>query len=171
MTDRESLTPAERELASTLAGLAPSAHRIDRDRLMFDAGRRAASRVRWMWPGVSAALLTALVVSLVRPREPQVVERIVHVTAPRPAVEKKAMPAPVWPDTEAGDPSDLFAYVKLQKDVLAQGVDALPEPRYFTTAHAGTPMSIGDFLGAEPEHRAPRGPFDLLNFLNVGGNS
>ena len=171
MGTRDPLSHAESELAASLAALNPASHGIDRDRLLFDAGRRDASRVRWVWPGLSAMLMAALVVLLVRPREPQVVERIVHVTAPRPAVEKRAIPAPVWIDEETDDPSDLLAYAKRQQEMLAQGVDALPEPRYFSTSDAGTSVSIDDFLGTGPVRHAPRGPFDFLNFLNVGGNS
>ena len=42
-----SLTPAERELEDALRGLSPAASKIDRDRVLFDAGAAAASERSW----------------------------------------------------------------------------------------------------------------------------
>jgi len=48
-TDDNQRTPLE----SALRGLAPVAPRLDRDALMFAAGRASASRRRWAWPALA----------------------------------------------------------------------------------------------------------------------
>src|SRR5262249_30724133 len=71
-------TPALNARAGALAGLKPRPAALDRDALMFRAGRASAPR-GWKWPLATAALsLVALglgIALLVRP-QPQVVERI-----------------------------------------------------------------------------------------------
>lgn len=42
--NQHALTGAERELAMALGGLKPAADALDRDRIMFESGRRAANR-------------------------------------------------------------------------------------------------------------------------------
>jgi len=62
------LDPVEREVEAALAGLTPAAPAIDRDRLMFEAGRRegmkSAQRKVMSWRGVSGALAAGLLVSI-----------------------------------------------------------------------------------------------------------
>lgn len=85
---------------AALASLVPR-ERIDRDRLMFEAGVAAARpqsavRGRWAWPALSAVTATAaalLVVLAFRPQPEvvvQIVERVVEVPVQeRPEAERK----------------------------------------------------------------------------------
>ena len=172
MDGRESLTPAERELEEALSALQAAPTSIDRDRLLFAAGRASVGRWRWAWPSVSAALLAALVVSLVARGEPQVVERVVEVTVPQPEVERLAAAAPDAPaDAKAGDLSDLAAYAKLQRELLAHGVEAIPKPRCSPSVPIGPPVSIEQFLGTGPKPGRRRHPFNFMNLPSFGGNS
>ena len=171
MNSRESLTPEEREMEEVLSALEPAGHDIDRDRLMFEAGRASVHRARWVWPSAAAVLLAALVVSVVARPEPLVVERTVTVTIPPPKAEWEVAPSKSRPDAGTRDMSELVAYAKLRQEVLARGVEALGEPRYFSTTHDGEPLSVDDLLGTEPKPRGPRGPSDLFKSFDSGGNS
>jgi hypothetical protein len=95
-----------RALEAALGTLRPSVGRLDRDRLLFEAGRRAAleSRraARWAWPAATAALgtLAASLLLMLAPRPaPRVVKEIVvktirvPVETPSAAPEERA-PAP-----------------------------------------------------------------------------
>ena len=67
MHKEEDLTPAERELESALGRLKPAASTLDRDELMFNAGRLAAGRAR-PWQIFSVVLMALLLCSvLIRP--------------------------------------------------------------------------------------------------------
>jgi hypothetical protein len=78
-----------RRFEAELSALAPRAVRLDRDRLMFLAGRAAAGAPadvhaprRWIWPvsfSAMSALAAGLLVLLILRPAPQVVERIVRV--------------------------------------------------------------------------------------------
>ena len=85
-SDPGDLPPQLQSLEAALAALVPRAERLDRDRLMFEAGResvlKSASRGRWAWPALSTAMTAlagARLVLLVHRPEPRVVERIVYV--------------------------------------------------------------------------------------------
>jgi hypothetical protein len=61
-------------LEQQLRGLEPRAARLNRDRLMFEAGRAAAAPGRnaaWTWPAVSSLLLVAFLVQTARLAQPQ----------------------------------------------------------------------------------------------------
>jgi hypothetical protein len=56
--ERDDLTPAQRELADALRGLSPAApNRINRDRLLFEAGAAAARRSVFRWRAAAAVLV------------------------------------------------------------------------------------------------------------------
>jgi hypothetical protein len=126
--------PEIARLEAALAGLAPVPARIDRDRLLFQAGRRSARRGR-LWP--CAAALFALVAGglgvalAVRPG-PQITERIVYVPLPPPAPPVEVVTAPPAPVREAAeDPVSSserarFGSRSLQQRVLRWGVEGLP---------------------------------------------
>jgi len=133
MQDQERLGPAERELEQALAALRPASAKIDRDRLMFLAGRTSARRRSRLWQCAAGALAVALAAALsaalyARPA-PREVERVVYVTVARPpAVPAEAPAAPIAtpePGRWRGEPY----YLKLRDEVLAKGLDALPAPR------------------------------------------
>lgn len=129
-----SLPPELAELEASLAGLAPT-HGINREELLFEAGRRVvqpAGRV-WFWKGLSTALAMMLAVQtglLWVPGE----GTITDADPPeRPAVEIE-QPVPEFP---AGLPDSLATVDDLQTDpveahylrnrrlALARGVDAV----------------------------------------------
>jgi hypothetical protein len=67
MHKEEGLTPAERELESALGRLKPAASTLNRDELMFNAGRAAAGRAR-PWQILSVVLMALMLCSvLIRP--------------------------------------------------------------------------------------------------------
>jgi hypothetical protein len=81
------LPPELRSLEAELTRLRPRGDRLDRDRLLFQAGRASAvdlppRQVGWGWPAVLAAvtaLAASLLVAIVTRPGPQVVERVVRV--------------------------------------------------------------------------------------------
>jgi hypothetical protein len=99
--DDAGLTAAERELAGALRGLRPAAPReIDRDAMLFEAGRAAASRslFRWRMTAAAAGVLAAAagVMFAGRLGEPKVVREVVYVD--RPASAPASQPRRVQPD-------------------------------------------------------------------------
>jgi hypothetical protein len=125
MPEEDHVTPAEEELAAALGRLVPVRPRIDRDRMMFLAGRASARRRLSVWQGATAALVVGLVAAVwLRPTVPQR-----RGAAPAPA-RRAAAPAagPV-----AGPPLRLVpaagagaSYARLRNEVLAAGLAALP---------------------------------------------
>jgi hypothetical protein len=141
--------PELRAIESALGGFIPVPSRLDRDKLMFQAGAasaRSAARRRWVWPSIAATLTAALVFEslalAVRPG-PRVVERVVVVHEPVPgtatsAARAEAIPNPAPADfvSEARSPVQLplavswpvtSDYQRIQELVLLLGLDALPE--------------------------------------------
>lgn len=147
---RDDLTALER----SLSGLAPS-RAVDRDRLMYEAGRRAGLREAsrgWRWPAVAAAFaLATLVQGVVLSRRPaeRVVERIVAVPDPMPAPdpvviltrrepERPRRPGDPFPDR----PASLSA-----------------RSRFDATAEAGPPLLSVVYLGPmDPPSAEPLNP-------------
>jgi hypothetical protein len=114
-----------RELEQDLATLRPAAGAIDRDRLMFLAGRAVAERpcaggmplAKWLWPGATAvSTLAATVLGLLlavshRPlivREPYPYVPPQHYPAPLPqfAPQPGGVPGAMMPDTMANQGTD-----------------------------------------------------------------
>jgi hypothetical protein len=98
---READTPRDlTPLESALASLMPATVRVDRDRLMYQAGQASAQAEAttagvqpraWLWPTAAAGMSTvaaALFVLLVVRPQPAVVERIVYVPAEGAPVAK-----------------------------------------------------------------------------------
>jgi hypothetical protein len=110
-------------LEAALSGLTPSAGRLDRDRVLFRAGQKAAPR-RWLWPAVAAALVllsTGLGTALLLRPGAIVVERIVYLKAP-PAAKPDEEP----PSAFAEAPPSWSRYYQIREAVLTRGLDALP---------------------------------------------
>jgi hypothetical protein len=138
-----------------LKGLVPAPVRIDRDRLMFRAGREAGRWRGWAWPCAAAVLAVAsagLGAALWMRPATRTVERTVYVEVRVPAPHRPdaptvtpAAPPKPQPVAEAGErPGESPSYLHLRGQVLRWGVDALPEPRPLSTsrppwAPAGAP--------------------------------
>ncbi len=91
----EPIRPDLKPIESALAILVPQPARLDRDRLLYEAGRLAgrsgrSNRRRFVWPAIAAALAAMLVVSLVARPEPRIVERIVRVPVEAPSPVARA---------------------------------------------------------------------------------
>ncbi len=137
----EPLDPQLTDLGRALAGLAPAPPTLDRDRLLYEAGRTAAAPRPWGWATAAAfaALSLALVVRPERQRvvEVCVVERVTPQTpAATDAVEssKTATFAVLPGDGPAG------GYLRLRNQVVAWGPDVLPA----TLSPAATPPAPAD---------------------------
>ena len=134
----EPIDPGLSEIAAALAALRPAAPAVNRDRLLFQAGRASAPRP-WFWRATTAvAVTTAAVLAAVlifRPAAPaNQIERIVYVhDQPPPPLaapkEDKALspnppePAPPEPYRRPQTP-----YTRLEDKVLRWGLDGLDEP-------------------------------------------
>jgi hypothetical protein len=168
--------PELKALESALGELVPVSSRVNRDKLMFQAGamsNSAASR-RSSWPAIVAVLSLALAAESVfigtRPA-PRVVERTVFVPAP---VERAADPAaqelrpPGIPDRHAaareqltvGSSEAASGYQRFQNLVIRFGLDAFPERPAF--------VSREDDGGMSPESRLrPAGALRSLELERI----
>jgi len=154
-------------LEQTLAGFAPAAPQLDRDRLMFLAGAASAAQGTvvggrwsvvgegrgryWLWPATTAALAATslgLAVALFArsPAQPQLVvlDRPVYVqvpaAAPSPPVTVPAVYAASGRDERPGaQPS----YLRTREVALRMGLDAI-----------GSPSQRGVPPAAPPTYRA-----------------
>ena len=131
MSDEGNLNAAERELEAALGALRPSPAAVDRDSLMFEAGRRSVGGRRPVaWQVLSGALAAALLVSVSLHRAPHEVERVVYVTAP--AVERAAdLPTSVAADVDPRPTEGpaKASYFILRGRLLEGGSDAIEARR------------------------------------------
>lgn len=171
MADEERNAQDVTELEAALASLSPRASRVDRDQLLYLAGRASAEQTSvgnlrrpWLWPAataVSASAAVVLAVLLLARPEPRVVERIVYVPQPREAEGQQNQktshdqPAPLMADEHVDSSPAVPAtdpiwsvtdgrgtnYLRLRQMVLASGVDALPAPAFSGSNLAEPPAS------------------------------
>ena len=120
MHKEESLTPAEQELESVLGQLKPAPNTLNRDELMFNAGRAAAGKKQpWqMLSGVLTVLLLCLV--LIRsdmhgPRES---------SSPHDPGQFR-MGQTIYRPVQTA-PAGSLAYPTLRRSIVRHGLDALP---------------------------------------------
>jgi hypothetical protein len=118
--------PEMTSLEAALAELAPRSAGINRDQLMYQAGRSAARRNGWLAPGIAAVLASAATVAavlLVHHPEPQ----IVRVPATNRAVQPSPRPntALAVNDIRWEERADAL---RLRNEILDRGVEALPAP-------------------------------------------
>jgi len=158
MQDEESITAAERELASALGRLRPERGTIDRDEVMFRAGRASARRRGHYWQGATALLVCGLGVSLFTRPAPREIERIVTVAAPGPVLEDDSPTDVAVRDWRRGVRQHHAEYLRLRQAVLARGIDALPV--------LGAPRSkvVGDAESLEQSLGVPQGTLDDLRY-------
>ncbi len=168
---------------AALATLAPAPAALDRDRLMFQAGRSAPAGCHWGWPvatGVLAVAAAALVLVMVM-RPPVVTETVVVRVpvepAPAPPPPKAVTEPPGSPEvaalqtgareTESAAPA---GYLRLQEQILHWGLDALPSGP-LAAAPAEAPLTLGKLLGESPKP-APTSPWwQLDKLIPIGGQS
>jgi len=121
MQNQEGLTPAERELETVLAGLKPHVAAMNRDRLMFEAGRASAGRGNRLWQGLTASLAVTLLVSvLIRPK-PAVIETPGTLVADN----VQSITTPQFEPVEQERLKAFRQYVQTRRTVLERGVEAL----------------------------------------------
>ena len=140
MQNDDEMTPVEHELEAALRGLAPARPNINRDRIMFCAGRASARRRNRLWQGVSSTLAVLLLVSIVyRPRPASLASRpeiIVH-NMPTPS----SRPAPVVDETRA---EAFRRYVRTRRAVLDRGVEAIPTSSAHRDSSIDPPLTRED---------------------------
>jgi hypothetical protein len=163
----DGLTAAERELEAALGGLRPAVPALDRDGMVFAAGRaagRAESRRQTRcWQAAAAALALAAGLSLVlragpgtHPDTPYAPHAplVVHQPPPEPAPPQRAPLAS--PTVVSAGPMASFwlmrpapgTYFDLRDKVLRRGLDALPQPTSEAPTHQPT---ISELLDS-PQH-------------------
>ena len=120
MYKEEGLTPAEHELESTLNRLKPAANTLNRDGLMFDAGRAAAGRKK-PWQMLSGVLMVLLLCSvLIRSDMPGREESSPVHDSGRLRMAR-TMYRPVLTES-----AGTLAYPMLRRNIVRHGLDALP---------------------------------------------
>jgi hypothetical protein len=131
-------------LESQLTSLTPQPSSLDRDYLLYHAGR-ASVRQGWFWQVatgflvvVVAALSLALLYRPIQRSEPLVVERVVYLPAERPAPPSPPAATSSAPVVRAGDPPPLVAKLDRRADtdnlhlrdqIFRFGIESMPEPR------------------------------------------
>jgi hypothetical protein len=148
--------PALSALESKLTSLTPLPSALDRDYLLFHAGRASVRGPGWFWPTATGFLLLVTVglsfVLLYRPVErldPQIVEQVVYVpSAPTP-------PPATHPSERVNPPpSDLVATfatdedrekeqadnVRIRQQLFRFGVESLPAQRANDVVEKPLPM-------------------------------
>jgi hypothetical protein len=163
--------PELKEIESMLGELVPRSSRLDRDKLMFQAGAmssRGARRRAWMWPAMTAVLLAVLCgesLFLAGRPAPQVIERVVFVPAPAPGpaavaasagdserirgqdrrviADQPAAANEPWPvDAWPATPD----YQRIQAMVMRFGLDAIQEPSSVAVRAEGDVLRSGSGL-------------------------
>jgi hypothetical protein len=177
-----SLVPPDPELnliESALGRLAPARSRIDRDRLMFQAGvnsAKAQSPRRWVWPAVAASLavvaLSESAALAVRSGQHVVVVQQ-SATAPE---SRPAEPEPVQilvqaprsqaPENEPWSPGG-GETLGLRRQVLRFGLEGLPDPPSLLTQADGAAPAPG----ASSETPGLLRRYELNKVLDLGGPS
>ena len=149
-----------------LRGLAPSTHRVDRDLLMFRAGQAAEQRhtggvAARAWPVVSlvsslAAIALGATLLLERAASRPMLdlaaqgetETIRSSDAPAPYAVSTTRTAPrvVLSRAQRPDPAPWAQYTALRDEVLAEGIEILPQPVSAPLARADAVLSPRSWL-------------------------
>ena len=119
MYNEENMNPAGQELESALSQLKPIANTLNRDVLMFNAGRATAGKKR-PWQMLSSVLTVLLFCSVWM--RPDLNETQSLPSVPEPG-EFRVAPASYQP-VEAGSP-DSLVYPMLRQNIIRYGLDAL----------------------------------------------
>lgn len=120
MQHEESLSPAEQTLESALGELKPAANTLNRDELMFNAGRAAAGR-KGPWQMLSGVLTVLLLSSvLIRP-DLNASRQLSPPANPARFEVARTLDRPVQVDSGGS-----LEYVTLRQKIVERGLDALP---------------------------------------------
>ncbi len=129
MQDETPLTPSEREIEAALGGLRPTRASMNRDRLMFCAGRTSARRQNRIWQGMSGFLGIMLLVSVVNRPPATVINTSTNTVASNAREPLPVNVASQSPDSfNRGRPDRVTDYVRMRRAVLDRGIEALPVP-------------------------------------------
>ncbi|MBN1764597.1 MAG: hypothetical protein JW860_05015 [Sedimentisphaerales bacterium] len=125
MSNQENLTPAQQELESALAALQPGSSVINRDLLLFRAGRKSVRRHNRLWQTLTGTLAVMLAISLgYRPAPPSITSQFAsQKTTPLTLQSSGFEKMTFTPDKSNWDDG---SYFKLRKKVLEEGLDVLP---------------------------------------------
>ena len=118
------------KVADALAALTPRPAHLDRDGLLFEAGRRSARPGR-IWPlstlGVGIVACVLAVALFVRPEPPTVVHWVQVDRPPTEAPQANVAPAPPGNALEFDETTlPLGSYWRLQQSALRVGVEHMP---------------------------------------------
>jgi hypothetical protein len=140
------------EFENALRSLRPEGGAIDRDELMFRAGRAAGHRQGNHWrlaAGVFAVLTVTLGAALLVRPAAEVQERVRYVEHSAPT-RVPVRPGPeAEPERRTGSGRPLV-YYDLRERVLTEGVDALPAQRWA----AGRAVTVEEMMEEMLPHRA-----------------
>jgi hypothetical protein len=127
MPEENGLTHEQAAFESALSALAPAAGLISRDRLMFQAGRRAAGSSGWLWRCATLLLALGLGLSLMpRTGRPIRGNALLQPTAGTLQLAQGPTTQPPRPDQRYRPTG--AEYLHLRQLVLQRGVAALPVP-------------------------------------------
>ena len=140
------------EFERALLAMAPASPRLDRDALMYAAGRGSRRR-RWLWPGAACglALLAAGLGLRLATREPQIVERIVVVHDEPSKSAASDTDSAMERERASNDVKDSAGdgYLEMEREILRRGDMPLPSPT--GTAQGAGPPSLDRELDLPPE--------------------
>jgi hypothetical protein len=119
MYNEENLNPAEQELESALGQLKPIANTLNRDVLMFNAGRATAGKKR-PWQMLSGVLVVLLLCSVWLRPDLNGTQSL--PSAPEPGEFQMAQS--LYQPAEVESP-DSLAYPMLRENIVRYGLDAL----------------------------------------------
>jgi hypothetical protein len=127
--------PELTDFEAQLQALKPTPGGLDRDRILFRAGRASARGPgRYIWPGVSGVLALATVaLSVALATRPEPPERVVYVEVPQSAPPRQEpRPPSVIDEVPAPTPPEKALLTGgrslMERQLLRWGLDALPAP-------------------------------------------
>ena len=152
MQNENGLTPAEKELEAALGGLQPTRAIVDRDHVMFMAGRGSIRRQRRVWQGVSTCLALMLAVSIfVRPGAKVVEVGLEYVANDRQDVPEVTFASQAAESVDRESLEMFWEGMRMRRAVLDRGVEALRSPRARRSRGGETSLtveSLEDMLGS-----------------------
>jgi hypothetical protein len=122
-----------KDVEFALQSLSPAAGSVNRDHLMFEAGRAAARRAARPWQAMTGVLMAALVTVMALPRTVDRPDRVAGANPGAPGVPQSAgaelghaEPLPQPPDMALDPEFGPLVYIQLRRRVLEEGLEALP---------------------------------------------